>query len=229
MKKKNGFSLVEVIIVIAVIGVIALIAIPSFSSIQRKAKLKSDIITAGKIAEAAKLWVNEGGRNSYARELALTGTMVMLQDLVIERDGYERINTKNPNNYPVDVGIETYIGTDDYPSEKVDEHGYSSYSPGAFYVGLIDGKMCVYVRKFYEEGGNQNVGSNYIAEVFSSTITDQAAIYKTFMHKVDSKGTSPGFVYIEGIPELTDAKICEVLKSARYITEEFITNNSEWL
>ncbi|MDU7886073.1 MAG: prepilin-type N-terminal cleavage/methylation domain-containing protein, partial [Clostridium perfringens] len=46
IKKKKGFTLIELIIVIAIIAILAAIAIPNFLSIQRKSRVKADIASA---------------------------------------------------------------------------------------------------------------------------------------------------------------------------------------
>jgi type IV pilus assembly protein PilA len=61
LKRKKGFTLIEMIIVIAIIGIIAAIAVPKFSSIQKDAKIKADISSAKVIADATKaLLAREG-------------------------------------------------------------------------------------------------------------------------------------------------------------------------
>jgi type IV pilus assembly protein PilA len=52
LKKKKGFTLMELIIVIAIIGIVSAITVPKFGNIQKDAKLKADIASAKVIADA---------------------------------------------------------------------------------------------------------------------------------------------------------------------------------
>ncbi|MGH4121765.1 MAG: prepilin-type N-terminal cleavage/methylation domain-containing protein [Clostridium sp.] len=57
VKKKKGFTLIELIIVISIIVVLAAIAVPKYASIQKDAKVKVDIATAKTIADAVTVLV----------------------------------------------------------------------------------------------------------------------------------------------------------------------------
>lgn len=52
VKKKSGFTLIEIMIVISIIVVLAAIAVPKYSSIQKDAKVKADIVSAKVIGDA---------------------------------------------------------------------------------------------------------------------------------------------------------------------------------
>lgn len=53
VKKKSGFTLIELMIVISIMVVLAAIAVPKYASIQSNAKLNADLASAKVIADAA--------------------------------------------------------------------------------------------------------------------------------------------------------------------------------
>lgn len=59
MKKRKGFSLLEVIIVITLIGIIGALVIPSFLNSSTKAKLSSDIESARILQSSIDLFMLE--------------------------------------------------------------------------------------------------------------------------------------------------------------------------
>lgn len=59
MHKKNGFTLIELIVVLAIMAAISAIAIPNFANIAEKSKLKSDIQSARIIDNAKDLYESE--------------------------------------------------------------------------------------------------------------------------------------------------------------------------
>ena len=59
MAKKNGFTLVESIVVLAIMAAISAIAVPNFANIAEKSKLKTDIQSAKIIDSAKDLYESE--------------------------------------------------------------------------------------------------------------------------------------------------------------------------
>lgn len=59
LKKKKGFTLIELVIVIAILGILALIAIPNFRNAQRDAKIGADITSAKTIANVTQVLITK--------------------------------------------------------------------------------------------------------------------------------------------------------------------------
>ena len=59
-KRKEGFTLIEVIIVIAIIAILASIALPKFGEIRQSANSKADLANAKTIANAVSALVSDG-------------------------------------------------------------------------------------------------------------------------------------------------------------------------
>lgn len=112
IKKKKGFTLIELIIVI--IGIIAAIAVPKFSGIQKNAKLKTDIASARVIADATNALISEEGitKTTYSTAKAL-GTEIKdyLQSVPLVKavtgEFYVKIDSTNDN---VEVSVQTGTG-----------------------------------------------------------------------------------------------------------------------
>lgn len=144
VKKKNGFTLIELIIVIAIIAILAAIAIPNFLSIQRKAKVNADIATGKTIFDATTTLVAEnklempkhqitedGERFGYSLSL-VKGTTdknaieleKLLQQVPVSqsiKDGYFVVNVAfdyGSDGYNLDKPVITVILID--PNDKKD-------------------------------------------------------------------------------------------------------------
>ena len=70
-RKKDGFTLVELIVVVAIIGILAAIAVPSFQASGNKAKQKEASMALGSYIKAAQAYQTEYGRSPRnAREIS---------------------------------------------------------------------------------------------------------------------------------------------------------------
>lgn len=71
IRNKNGFTLIELIVVLAVLGIISAITVPRFLGIQQQTKVDADKISVTSIAKVAELY--------YAKT---NDTEITIKDLV---------------------------------------------------------------------------------------------------------------------------------------------------
>lgn len=58
MKKRRGFTLIELVIVVAILGVLSSIALVKFGDVEKNSKINADYVTANNIATAANIAIN---------------------------------------------------------------------------------------------------------------------------------------------------------------------------
>lgn len=108
MKKKKGFTLVELIIVIAVIAVLAAIAIPKFGAVRNNANKSADVANAKNIAAAvskaiANDEVNYSTEISGAALNSVGGADIASQIDGITKDTKLKTKEYNTSTFVVDV------------------------------------------------------------------------------------------------------------------------------
>jgi type IV pilus assembly protein PilA len=74
MKKQQGFTLIELMIVVAIIGVLSAIAIPAYKDYVTKSEASSALATLKALVTPAELYIQETAPITAATALDLIGT-----------------------------------------------------------------------------------------------------------------------------------------------------------
>jgi prepilin-type N-terminal cleavage/methylation domain-containing protein len=72
LKRKEGFTLIELITVIVVLAIILGIGIPRYAMIQAQSEWDADVSTLKNLEKAAELWY---ARNPFAKDIAASGNI----------------------------------------------------------------------------------------------------------------------------------------------------------
>ena len=139
-KNKNGFTLVELIVVVAIIGILAAIAVPSFQNAGNKAKQKEASMALGSYVKAAQAF--------YTEQTSMpTNTSHLGQYVTVARCTYTSYNNA-PNNCK------------NRTPQNISRAGYAAWnSPsGMYYIDWptrsSQGRMVLRARANFEGGYN---------------------------------------------------------------------------
>lgn len=120
--KKNGFSLIELLIALAVIGILAAVAIPSYIGAQGRAKMKSATEEANSLAAAMELYYQE--RNNYGPDGVVSGNALTARYTSFKPSSDSIFNyevTVGNNGQTFDIKITTIAGQE-FPSNYTEFH-----------------------------------------------------------------------------------------------------------
>jgi type IV pilus assembly protein PilA len=110
LKKKKGFTLIELIIVISIIGVLSAIAVPKYVGIQKDAKIKADVASAKVIADATNMLIGEDkitGTYTSANTLGgdIEGYLQTVPAVKMDSDGAFKVKINTDGKVEVTVNI----------------------------------------------------------------------------------------------------------------------------
>ena len=121
MKKRAGFTLIEMVIVVTIIGIISGIAAIKYSKAQSIAKLNADYANASVIATAANLYKETTGANSISlKELKDKGYLQNIPKVQSEKgkDFTVSVDKDSENNESIVVKVDNKTF---YPREDNEE------------------------------------------------------------------------------------------------------------
>ena len=74
--KREGFTLIEMVMVVVIIGVLSSMAMMKYGDVQTNAKIKADCATASTIATATTMAISDGKLSSTATSSEVVGILV---------------------------------------------------------------------------------------------------------------------------------------------------------
>ena len=123
MKKRKGFTLIEMVIVITIIGILSSIAVTKYSKIQENAKKNADYATAANLATAAMISINDGEQNVDVVSLQSKGYIEVIPKPKSDKSNNFDINAVG-DSVTVKVGNKVFYPKDvqqDNNNQKTDK------------------------------------------------------------------------------------------------------------
>ena len=74
MKKAQGFTLIELMIVVAIIGILAAVALPAYQTYTQKAKFSEAVLAAGSVKSAMEVCMQVNAKTTAALTIAACDT-----------------------------------------------------------------------------------------------------------------------------------------------------------
>lgn len=111
-KKKNGFTMVELIIVVAIIGIIGTLVVPAFGPMVTKAKISSDLATVKTLKRTADIYKAEQGKWPQSNNLeALNSKLItdkyLDSEVKFQIDGAEILMNDTDKTIKLDLSAST--------------------------------------------------------------------------------------------------------------------------
>ena len=123
MKKRKGFTLIEMVIVITIIGNLSSIAVTKYSKIQENAKKNADYATAANLATAAMIAISDGEQNVDVGSLQSKGYIEVIPKPKSDKSNDFDINAVG-DSVTVKVGNKVFYPKDvqqDNNNQKTDK------------------------------------------------------------------------------------------------------------
>lgn len=133
MKKRRGFTLIELVMVVAILGALSSIALVKYVDVGKSSKEKSDYITASNIATAIKLALNDGKSADEAEQISklvewgylegkpIVQSVTSTDNFEIDIDGNNVVNIKVGDKYFYPKNIDKNQSTETNPDTKGEE------------------------------------------------------------------------------------------------------------
>ena len=107
IKKREGFTLIEMVIVITIIGILSSIAVTKYSKIQANAKKNADYATAANLATAAMISISDGNTAVQPDDL-LKHNYIQFIPKSKSANGSDFDITASGDTVTVKIGTETF-------------------------------------------------------------------------------------------------------------------------